>query len=173
MGLFKPKCYQKTIFDINYDSLKERGIKCLIFDLDNTLGLISHKSCPPETKKIIKKLKKDFIVVISSNNTTRRLRPYLEELGIDGVSWSLKPSIKSLLIIKQKYHLKKKEMCIIGDQIVTDILAGNRFRIYTVLVDPMGEKDLKITGLNRKLEAKIIKRYEKRGLFERGKYYES
>ena len=62
-------------------------------------------------------------------------------------------------------------MCIIGDQIVTDVLAGKRFRIKTVLVDPLGEKDLKITGLNRKIEAKIIKRYEKRGLFERGKYY--
>ena len=37
-------------------------------------------------------------------------------------------------------------MCIIGDQIVTDILAGNRYKIYTVLVDPLGEKDLKITG---------------------------
>ena len=41
-----------------------------------------------------------------------------------------------------------------------------------ILVDPLGEKDLKITGLNRKIEEKIVKRYEKRGLFERGKYYE-
>ena len=62
-------------------------------------------------------------------------------------------------------------MCIIGDQIVTDVLAGKRFHIKTILVDPLGEKDLKITGLNRKIEAKIVKRYEKRGLFERGKYY--
>lgn len=63
-------------------------------------------------------------------------------------------------------------MCMIGDQIITDIIAGNRFHIYTILVDPMGKKDLKITGLNRKLEAFIIKKYEKRGLFERGHYYE-
>ena len=63
-------------------------------------------------------------------------------------------------------------MCMIGDQIVTDVLAGNRFKIMTILVDPLGEKDLKITGLNRKIEEKIVKRYEKRGLFERGKYYE-
>ena len=47
---------------------------------------------------------------------------------------------------------KKKEMCMIGDQIVTDVLAGNRFKIMTILVDPLGEKDLKITGLNRKIE---------------------
>ena len=172
MGIFKPKMYRKTIFDINYDKLKEDGIKCLVFDLDNTLGLISHKNCPDDAKKLVKKLKKDFIVLISSNNTKKRLKPYLEELGIDGVSWSMKPSIKSLIKIKLKYKLKKKEMCMIGDQIVTDVLAGNRFRIKTILVDPLGEKDLKITGLNRKIEARIVKRYEKKGLFERGNYYE-
>ena len=59
----------------------------------------------------------------------------------------------------------------IGDQIVTDILSGNKFKIMTILVDPLGKKDLKITGLNRAIETKIIKYYNKRGLFERGKYY--
>ena len=129
MGVFKPKIYQKNIFEINYKELKNEGIKCLIFDLDNTLGLIENKTCPDETKKLIKKLQKDFFVLVLSNNTNRRLKPYLEELGIDGVAWSMKPSIKSLIQIKAKYKLKKKEMCIIGDQIVTDILAGNRYKI--------------------------------------------
>ena len=172
MGIFKPRIYRKNIFHINFNTLRKDGIKCLVFDLDNTLGLISHRECPEEAKKLIKELKNDFIVVISSNNSKRRLKPYLDELGIDGVAWSMKPSIRSLIIIKRKYKLKKKEMCMIGDQIVTDVLAGNRFHIKTILVDPLGEKDLKITGLNRKIEAMIVKHYEKKGLFERGKYYE-
>ena len=172
MGIFKPSIYQKTIFDINYKQLKQEGIRCLIFDLDNTLGLISHKTCPDEAKELIKQLQKDFTVLICSNNTRRRLKPYLEELGIDGIAWSMKPSIKGLVQIKLKYHFYKKEMCIIGDQIITDILAGKRFHIKTILVDPLGEKDLRITGLNRSLEKKIIARYEKKGIFERGKYYE-
>lgn len=171
MGIFKPNIYKKNIFEIDYNKLKKEGIKCLVYDLDNTLGLISHKNCPDETKELLNKLREDFIVVISSNNTRKRLKPYLEELNIDGVSWSMKPSIRSLIVIKNRFKLKKKEMCIIGDQIVTDILAGNRYHIKTILVDPLGEKDLKITGLNRKIEAKIVKKYEKRGLFERGKYY--
>ena len=172
MGIFKPTIYKKTIFDIPYEKLKKEGIRCLVFDLDNTLGLVSHKTCPKETKKLIQELKKDFIVVISSNNTKSRLVPYMEELGIDGIAWSMKPLIRGLLIIKNKYKVHKKEMCMIGDQIVTDVLAGKRFRIKTILVDPLGDKDLKITGLNRKLEERIIKRYEKKGLFKRGCYYE-
>jgi len=172
MGIFKPKMYKKSIFDIDYNHLKELGITCLVFDLDNTLGLMEHKKCPQKVKQLIVKLKEDFLVLICSNNMRRRIRPYLEDLGVGGISWSMKPSTYALNKIKRNYRLTKKEMCLIGDQIVTDIVAGNRFHITTILVDPMGKKELKITGINRKLEDKIIRMYQKKGVFERGKYYE-
>lgn len=172
MEYFKPTKYYKNVHNINYDKLKSEGIKCLIFDLDNTLGLISHKECPEDTKILLKKLQKDFFICICSNNTKKRLRPYLDELGVEGVHLSLKPSTRGLRYIKRNHNFKKEEMVIIGDQIVTDILAGRRFGIKTILVDPLGTADLKITGLNRKIEANILKRYKKKEIFERGKYYE-
>ena len=171
MNLFRPNMYKKNIFEIDYNKLKKQGITCLIFDLDNTLGLIEHEKCPLKTKKLLKELQKDFLILISSNNTKKRIAPYLKDLGIGGVAFSLKPSTKVLRKIKKHYNLNKKEMVMIGDQIVTDILSGNRYKIMTILVDPLGEKDLRITGLNRKIEARIIKYYKKRGMFERGKYY--
>ncbi len=171
MNLFRPNMYKKNIFEIDYNKLKKQGITCLIFDLDNTLGLIEHEKCPLKTKKLLKELQKDFLILISSNNTKKRIAPYLKDLGIGGVAFSLKPSTKGLRKIKKHYNLNKKEMVMIGDQIVTDILSGNRYKIMTILVDPLGEKDLRITGLNRKIEARIIKYYKKRGMFERGKYY--
>ena len=171
MSLFRPDMYKKNIFEIDYKKIKKDGIKCLIFDLDNTLGLIEHEKCPEETRKLIKELEKDFLIFISSNNTQQRIDPYLEDLGIKGVAWSLKPSTRSLRKIRKNEKLKKDEMVMIGDQIVTDILAGKRYKIKTILVDPLGKKDLKITGLNRLIENKIVKYYEKRDLFERGKYY--
>ncbi len=171
MNLFRPNMYKKNIFEIDYNKLKEQGITCLIFDLDNTLGLIEHEKCPLKTKKLLKEVQKDFLILISSNNTKKRIAPYLKDLGIGGVAFSLKPSTKGLRKIKKHYNLNKKEMVMIGDQIVTDILSGNRYKIMTILVDPLGEKDLRITGLNRKIEARIIKYYKKQGMFERGKYY--
>lgn len=171
MNLFKPTIYQKNIFEIDYSRLKELGITCLVFDLDNTLGMIEHKKCPDEVRKLILKLKKDFLIIICSNNMKRRIKPYLEELEVDGTCWSMKPSTIGLSRIKNNYHLDKKEMCLIGDQMITDILSGNRFHIKTILVDPMGEKELKITSVSRKIENKIIKHYQKKGIFERGKYY--
>lgn len=172
MEVFKPDMYRKNIFEINYNKLKKQGITCLVFDLDNTLGLIEHERCPDDTRKLIKKLQKDFRILISSNNTRERIEPYLQDLGVAGVSFSLKPSTKGLRKIRKMYNLKKSEMVMIGDQIVTDVFSGKRFKIMTILVDPLGKKDLKITGLNRLIEARIVKRYEKRGIFKRGKYYE-
>ena len=172
MNRFKPTMYKKDIFSINYEKLKDMGIKCLIFDLDNTLVLLSDKKSPAKVKKLITSIKKDFQIVIISNNIKRRVNSYKEELGIDAVSLAMKPLIRGLLKIKLKYKFKKKEMVMIGDQIVTDIVAGKTFRIKTILVDPLGEKDLKITKLNRKIEDFILNRYNKKGIFERGKYYE-
>ena len=84
----------------------------------------------------------------------------------------MKPSTRGLRKIKRDYKLKKREMVMIGDQLVTDVLSGRNFKIMTILVDPLGKKDLKITGLNRAIEDKIIKKYMKKGIFERGRYYE-
>lgn len=172
MAIFKPNIYKKNIFEINYDKLKNQGIKCLVFDLDNTLGLIKDKSCPKATKTLIKELQKDFKIYISTNNSKKRIAPYLKELNIDGECWSLKPSVKSLIKIKHKNNFKKEEIAMIGDQLVTDILSGNRYKVVTILVEPLSNIDLKITSLNRKIENLIIHRYQKKGLFERGKYYE-
>ena len=59
----------------------------------------------------------------------------------------------------------------IGDQLVTDIFVGNRMTGYTILVDPLGKKDLKITTLNRYIESKIFRYYEKKAIMKRGSYY--
>lgn len=171
MKLFLPNIYKKNIYDIDYDKLKKMGITCLVFDLDNTLGLLENKRCPLKSRRLIKKLQKDFLVLIISNNTKRRIKPYLDDLNIGGVAYALKPSVRGLRKIKKEYHLKKKEMVMIGDQIVTDVLSGNKFNIMTILVDPLGDKDLKITSINRYIENKIVKKYQKKGTFERGKYY--
>ena len=117
----------------------------------------------------------EFIKIINEKTKSPYLGDdcaYLKELGIGGVAWSMKPSTRGLRKIKKEHKVHKNEMVMIGDQIVTDILAGNRFRVMTILVDPLGKKDLKITGLNRMIEQRIINKYMKKGIFERGKYYE-
>ena len=158
MNRFRPSMYKKDIFSINYKKLKKAGVKCLIYDLDNTLALIDEKECPEKTKELIRKLQDDFLIFIITNNSNRRAEPYKKALGVEAVGYAMKPLTRGLRKIKHKYKLLKKEMVMIGDQIVTDIASGNNFRIKTILVDPLGEKDMNITKLNRKVEDFILKR---------------
>ncbi len=168
---FKPTMYKKNIYEINYQKLKKKHIKVLIFDLDNTLALIDEKVCPKRSKELIQKLKKDFQIYIISNNTPTRIKPYTEQLGIEGVANASKPFTKGLKKIAS-YGFEKSEMVMIGDQLVTDILSGNLFGIQTIFVDPLGQKDLKITKFNRFLERKILKYYKRKDILVKGRYYE-
>jgi hypothetical protein len=164
--------YKETIYDINYKKLKKQKIKCLIFDLDNTIALIDQNEITDDTKKFLLKLKKDFTIVIISNNVVKRVEPYAKALGCDYIANALKPLSRGYRKLKNKYHFKNNEMCMIGDQIITDIYGGNRFGMYTVLVDPLAKADLKITSLNRFIERKILFYYEKKKIMKKGEYYE-
>jgi len=172
MKKFYPTIYQKTIHDINYQKLYQMGIRCLIFDLDNTIALIDQKKVDSKTKKLFKNLQKDFQLVIISNSNRKRVEPYSKMLDCDFVASALKPLGYGYRKIKKKYHLKKAEIAMIGDQLVTDIFVGNRMTGCTVLVEPMGKKDLKITTFNRLIERKIFRHFEKTNQMKKGEYYE-
>ena len=92
MNKYIPKMYKKSIYDVDYNLLKSRSIRCLLFDLDNTL-LKVHKDIPKkEVCDFIKKLKKDFTIFIVSNNTSKkRLSLAAEKLGVSYVRFAMKP----------------------------------------------------------------------------------
>lgn len=169
--LFKPKMYRKNIYDIDYNKLKKLNIKLLIFDLDNTICLIDDLSLSKEIYDLFSKLHKSFEIVIISNNHVPRVKNISDKLKCDYKANSMKPLLKSYKKILKKYNLKPNEVAMIGDQIVTDILGANRMKIYSILVDPMSYKDLKITKLNRFIERQIFKKYQKKHIMNRGEYY--
>ena len=68
MDNFIPDMYQKSIYHIDYDKLKEDGIKCLLFDLDNTCVPFKDKEPNKKLKELFETLKDmDFKVIIFSN----------------------------------------------------------------------------------------------------------
>ena len=84
MEIYVPDIYQKNIYEIDYEVLVSRGIKCLIFDLDNTLVTILETTPREETKELFRKLKKmGFKIYIASNSIKARVKPFHEELKVD------------------------------------------------------------------------------------------
>ena len=172
MNKYLPDMYYKDVLSINYDKLKKRKIKCLIFELDNTLAPIDQVKVALEVRELLEKLKQDFLVILVSNSPKRRVNLFKEALGIDSYSFALKPSIRTLKKIKQKYNLNSKEIAIIGDQFITDMGYGAKGNILKIFVDNIANKDLKITSINRFFESRIMHRYQKGDLFKKGEYYD-
>ena len=63
----KPDIYQKDIYHINYDSLYQKGIRFLIFDLDNTVAALDEKVPSVSALKLFSKLKTRFSCLLLSN----------------------------------------------------------------------------------------------------------
>lgn len=158
MKLLTPKKYYPNIYEVDYKELKKEGIKCLLFDLDNTC--IGYKETEPNDrlKELFQKLKQmNYKIIIFSNARKKRLEPF-KELDIVCHPFSKKPLQGNFKKIIKKYSYQKEEVCIIGDQLFTDILGGNKAGITTCLVDPLTNEDFIITKIFRIIEKRILKR---------------
>ena len=172
MNLLIPNMYQQSIYSINYKKLKKKKIKCLLFDLDNTCVGYHEKNPTPELKKLFQSLTKmDFKVIIFSNATKKRLVPF-GNLGVECHPTSKKPLSYNFKKVLKKYHYPKKEVCIIGDQLFTDIYGGNRVGIITCLVDPITKEDFILTKIFRTMESLVFKKLNKKEILIKGAYYE-
>lgn len=172
MEKYIPDIYQKSIYAINYDNLIKRGIKCILFDLDNTLVPPNIKLPNKKLQTFIEDLKKKTNVVIFSNCSDKRLKNFIQTLNIDGYSKVHKPFNRKLIEVMSKYELRVSEVAIIGDQLLTDIYLGNSAGITTILVNPVSKNEQFITKFNRIQEKKIMKKLRDRDLFLVGRYYE-
>lgn len=173
MQKYVPDIYVKNIYKVPYKKLKEKGINHLLFDLDNTVVPAHEKKAPQEVKKLFLKLKKEgFVVILFSNSPHKRLIPFGKDLEVEFNAFSMKPLQRSFYKILGKYQVSKEKVAIIGDQILTDIIGGNKAGITTVLTTPLTSSDMLITKGNRMRENHIMKRLEKKNLWNKGEYYD-
>jgi len=55
---------------------------------------------------------------------------------------------------------------VIGDQLFTDVLGGNRMDLYTILINPMSKEELGTTKIVRKVERRVLNRLYRKGLID-------
>lgn len=173
MEQYLPDIYQKSIYTIDYSKLLSRGIKCLLYDLDNTI-VPGHSSEPPmKAKDLFTSLKqKGFKIIIFTNSPKIRLKNFQTFFGVDGVANARKPLTKKLKKLLKDYNYNINEVAIIGDQLMTDIKVGNSVGITTILINPISEKDFFVTRINRLREKRKMNELSEKNLFFKGRYYE-
>ena len=172
MEIYVPDLYQENIYKIDYDVLLSRGIKCLIFDLDNTLVTIFERVPRRETKILFKELKeKGFKIFIASNSINSRVKAFHEGLNVEYICSAKKPKTDKISNLIKNTKFTLDQIAIIGDSMMDDIVCGNTIGITTVLIDQIDKKEFPIARIKRIKEHRIQKVLRANDLFVKGRYY--
>ena len=164
---FLPNEHVKSILDIKPEELKEKGIKGIITDLDNTLVEWDRPTATPQLIKWFDEIKKqNILVTIVSNNNEERVKAFSDPLQIPFIFRARKPMMPAFHRALSKMGIKKDETVVIGDQLLTDVLGGNRSGFHTILVVPVAQTDGFFTKFNRFAERRILNWFRKKGMLQ-------
>ena len=131
------------IYNVSHSKLSELGITSLLIDVDGTLLSRNSNIIPDKVKNWIIKSKEIFdLYLISNNPYEKRIFKIGKELGINYKYKAQKPRIKNTLDVINNLNKDKNNIAIIGDRIFTDIIAGNRCKIKTILIQRLNKKGL-------------------------------
>jgi len=158
----------ERVVDIDLDALRAQGFRGLIFDLDNTLVSWRRWSLTPSVTEWLQKAQSlGFRMCILSNCIIRRRVARFSRLtGIPAAPKARKPRKQSFLQAMEMLGTGTNETVVIGDQVFTDVLGGNRMGLYTILVLPVDRREFFVTILQRTAEKIVLFRLRRKGLLQ-------
>jgi len=158
-----PKKYLKSVKDISIEILKENKIRGLVLDVDNTL-IDFNRQMPEGIQEWIEKLKQEKIkfCILSNSNKEDKIKSVAKKIDVPYIFFAKKPFKSGFKKAKEILELEYENIAAVGDQIFTDILGANRCKIFSILVEPIEEKDYLLTRIKRPLEKLVIKKYLKK-----------
>ena len=161
---FIPFAHSQSIYEIEPEFYIRNHVKVLFMDLDNTLD--SYKAREPQQRTIdyVNTLKEKGITpVIISNNKAKRVSGYANLLGIEFLSSAMKPFPKRLRNEIARRGLTPEDVMLVGDQMMTDVLAAKGAKIRVVLTEKIVKEDQWTTHINRIFDRPIRNHHRKKG----------
>ena len=148
----------RHVTDIDLKELKDKGIKGLVFDLDNTIMAPKSGMLTKDIEQWLNTAKEDFkIAVVSNNSKENYIENVAKIINFPVYGKANKPQVKIILKTLNEIGVDKHEVAVIGDRPLTDIWVGKRLGAVTILVDPlMKDKESNFVKFLRKLERSFI-----------------
>jgi len=160
-----PSQFVESIHHIDIDQLKRNKVRAVITDLDNTLVEWDRPLATPEVENWLKRLHEaDIQVTVVSNNNKERVDRFCSPLDIGFICSARKPTNRAFLQAVRQMNVTIAETVVIGDQLFTDVLGGNRLGFHTILVVPVAQTDGFWTRFNRQLERVALIWMERKGM---------
>ncbi len=125
---------------LSAEDLRARGVRLLLTDLDFTLAPKSQKEPDEGLRNWIDSLLKGGIqvMIISNNRSSERVERFCSTLGISYEGRAGKPSPKGLEHAMARAGASKGETAMLGDKLLTDMLAANLTGVRALMVEPRG-----------------------------------
>ena len=154
----RPSSQVATIYDIDLDALRARGIRGVILDLDNTIvPWGAHEIGPRLPTWIAAARAANLQLCIVSNNRGSRVLSIAGQLGLPVVTWALKPRRRAIRRALVVMGTAPHATALVGDQLLTDILGGNRLGLHTILVRPQSQREFVLTRAVRVIEGLFLR----------------
>lgn len=127
-----------TIFDLTPQLLQKYQIEGLILDVDETLVPFKQQDISNELKQWITDIRNSTPIWLVSNNVNYvRIGNIAKSIDTPYISSARKPSRRKLQQAATAMNLSVDKVAMVGDRLFTDVLAGNRLGMFTILVEPM------------------------------------
>ncbi|GEB31885.1 MULTISPECIES: YqeG family HAD IIIA-type phosphatase [Brevibacillus] len=160
-----PSQFVESIHHIDIDQLKRNKIRAVITDLDNTLVEWDRPEATPEVIDWLARMQEAGIqVTVVSNNNKERVHRFCAPLDLGFICAAKKPTNRAFLQAVRQMNVTIAETVVIGDQLFTDVLGGNRLGFHTILVVPVAQTDGFWTRFNRQMERVALSWMERKGM---------
>ncbi|HVK05115.1 MAG TPA: YqeG family HAD IIIA-type phosphatase [Armatimonadaceae bacterium] len=162
--LLTPDLIVRHVSDASPALLAGRGIRAVITDLDNTIVAWHSEEVTEEVGAWLLGLRERGISVCIASNTRNfsRLKRLAYHLGIECVPGNAgKPGTGGLRRALTLLSSSPEDTAMVGDQLFTDVVAGNRLGLFTVLVNPLTGREFVGTRLISRSAERIVLRGER------------
>lgn len=130
-----PNVIFRALTDVTPAFLKERDIRLLMLDFDNTIVPYTTDVPTEKMSAWLRMMAQSGITVcIVSNSKNDRVPKFCEKYDLPCITRAKKPRTKGIRECLNRYGVDPKHAALVGDQIYTDTLGANSAGITSILI---------------------------------------